>query len=110
MSPTVTVRMSVEGDDLDKLTPGFNIRADVEIGRKTDVLTVPVESLIRDRGRDCVLRLENDVASIVPVTLGLQGATTVEIVAGLEAGDIIAVNPNPDIKDGNRVTVKTHTP
>ncbi len=110
MSPTVTVRMSVEGDDLDKLTPGFNIRADVEIGRKTDVLTVPVESLIRDRGRDCVLRLENDVASIVPVTIGLQGATTVEIVAGLEAGDIIAVNPNPDIKDGNRVAVKTHTP
>ena len=110
MSPTVTVRMSVEGDDLDKLTPGFNIRADVEIGRKTDVLTVPVESLIRDRGRDCVLRLENDVASIVPVTLGLQGATTVEIVAGLEVGDIIAVNPNPDIKDGNRVAAKTHTP
>ncbi len=111
MSPTVTVRMSVEGDDLDKLTPGFNIRADIEIGHKTGVLTVPVESLIRDRGRDCVLRLDkNEVVSIVPITLGLQGATTVEIVSGLEAGDTIAVNPNPDIKDGSRVAVKTHTP
>ncbi|HHW94302.1 MAG TPA: biotin/lipoyl-binding protein [Clostridiaceae bacterium] len=111
LSPTVTVRMSVEGDDLEKLTPGFNIRADIEIGHKIDVLTIPVESLIRDRGRDCVLRLsEKDVVNIVPVTIGLQSATAIEVVAGLDAGDTIAVSPNPDIKDGSRVTVKTHTP
>lgn len=111
MSPTVTVRMSVKGENLDKLTPGFNIRADIEIGHKTDVLTVPVESLIRDKGRDCVLRLgENDVVAIVPVRLGLQGATTVEIIEGIDIGDVIVVNPNPDIKDGSRVTVKNHTP
>ncbi|MBP6137171.1 MAG: biotin/lipoyl-binding protein [Clostridia bacterium] len=111
MSPTVTVRMSVNGENLDKLTPGFNIRADIEIGHKTDVLTVPVESLIRDKGRDCVLCLgENDVVAIVPVTLGLQGATTVEIIAGIALGDVVVVNPNPDIKDGSRVAIKNHTP
>ncbi len=110
-SPTVTIRMSVEGENLDKLTPGFNIRADIEIGHKTDVLTVPVESLIRDKGRDCVFRLgDNDVATIVPIVLGLQGAATVEIISGVDAGDIVIVNPNPDIKDGTRVAVKTHTP
>lgn len=111
MSPTVTVRMSVNGENLDKLTPGFNIRADIEIGHKTDVLTVPVESLIRDKGRDCVLCVgENDVVAIVPVTLGLQGATTVEIIAGIALGDVVVVNPNPDIKDGSRVAIKNHTP
>ena len=111
MSPKVTVRMSVNGENLDKLTPGFNIRADIEIGHKTDVLTVPVESLIRDKGRDCVLCVgENDVVAIVPVTLGLQGATTVEIIAGIALGDVVVVNPNPDIKDGSRVAIKNHTP
>ena len=111
MSPTVTVRMSVNGENLDKLTPGFNIRDDFEIGHKTDVLTVPVESLIRDKGRDCVLCLgENDVVAIVPVTLGLQGATTDELIAGNALGDVVVVNPNPDIKDGSRVAIKNHTP
>jgi len=53
---------------------------------------------------------ENDVVAIVPVTLGLQGATTVEIIAGIALGDVVVVNPNPDIKDGSRVAIKNHTP
>lgn len=111
MSPTVTIRMSVIGENLDKLTPGFNIRADIEIGHKTDVLTVPVESLVRDKGRDCVLRLDqDDVVTIVPVALGLQGATTAEILSGVDVGDVIVVNPNPDIKDGSHVAIKNHIP
>ncbi len=77
-----------EGEMISSETTGTIIK---EIGRKADVLCIPVGALYEsDKGP--FVYLENDgLLEMRYVTVGLEGDALVEITDGLEQGDIVAL-------------------
>ena len=54
-----------------------------------DVLTVPVSCVFRDDAGHYVYRMDDNEREKVYVEIGMEGATRVEIVSGLEEGDLV---------------------
>ena len=68
-------------------------------GATRKALTVPEAALARRGQMTSVLAVENGVARLRLVSM-----SGTEVLAGLSAGDVIIVNPPPDLTDGRRVT------
>jgi RND family efflux transporter MFP subunit len=86
--------------------------AQVRLGLPTDAATfrLPVNTLIfRSEGMRVGV-VKNGVVSLVPVTLGRDFGTTVEIVSGLKGGESVVVNPPDSLADGQAVTVAAPEP
>lgn len=83
------VEIEVTGSD-PRLRPGMTANVDITGIEKDGVLTVPIESVFRVNGRDIVYRMVNGSPQPVEVEVGLVDTQRVEILSGLEAGDVIA--------------------
>jgi hypothetical protein len=51
--------------------------------------------------------VRNGHAELVPITIGRDFGTTVEVVAGLHSTDQVIVNPSDSLTSGSRVQVST---
>ena len=73
----------------------------------TQSVTIPANTLLfRSEGlRVGVVR--NGQAELVPITIGRDFGTTVEVVAGLHPTDQVIVNPSDSLASGSRVQVST---
>lgn len=78
--------------DAAKPAPGMNARGQIITSSKPDVLTIPPRA-IRTSGTDQVVDRKNADGSIeeVVVTTGASDADKVEVLTGLEEGDIVLV-------------------
>ena len=103
-SRTLLAEIDLENRDGEILPGSF---AQVNLKLPTDAATfrLPVTTLIfRSEGlRVAVVR--NGVVAMVPVTLGRDFGSTVEIVSGLTGGEAVVVNPPDSLADGQAVTV-----
>ncbi len=88
--------VEVEVDHPDgRLRPGMSARCTIVIARRANVLRVPKQCVIRDKGKTTVNILTvtkqqgKDVENVTPreVTVGLEGDTHAEILSGLKAGE-----------------------
>lgn len=57
--------------------------------RREDTLVIPSAALRESRGRAYVRVMEDEVRREVDVRVGVRGATRVEILEGLSAGDVV---------------------
>jgi HlyD family secretion protein len=106
-----------QGINMDDLRPGLSCTAKVTTSNKPNVLTIPIQSLVqrdtaaeqaysKSKGKTSttaattkpnltqgvyVLKQEKDRLRVnfVPVTTGITGATDIEVLSGLNAGDEI---------------------
>jgi hypothetical protein len=62
-------------------------------------LRVPENAIVRRGQMTSVFVVENDTARLRLVSLAGQ-----EVLAGLSAGELVIVNPPPELADGRRVT------
>ncbi len=85
------------------LRPGMYADVFVVVREKGDALLVPEEALVRGNGRTNVLRVEDDVAHVCRVTLGVVGGGQAEVLDGVEEGDVIIVKGHYLVRDGDRV-------
>jgi len=86
---TVEVRLAVPQAPA-FLRPDMTVSVELVGGTKPDALVLP-SGAVRDADREApwVLALQDGRAVRVPVTLGLRGIGTVEILAGLKQGDAV---------------------
>jgi HlyD family secretion protein len=70
------------------------------------VLKAPQGAVFRYRERWAVYRISDGVAHLNPVDVGHRGESEVEIVAGLEPGASVAVQPGDRVKEGARVEAR----
>lgn len=79
---------------------GMTAEASFIVERRTDVLVVPNEYIRLDRDRNKayvdVVTDDGQVATDVEVVLGLVGENTSEILSGISAGDVLAVDLGGD--------------
>lgn len=89
-----------------KLIAGVTAKAKIEIEKRADVLSVPIDSILEDpsTGESYVMVLNGTTLTKVPVELGLEGDFNVEISSGkLKADDRVVLNPTFDMTDGMQV-------
>lgn len=91
-----TVQVDLDDENLDaSLRPGMNTTIKIEVGKLTNVLTIPQPALERKKEKYFVWLVTGDGAVAREVHIGANNLTHVEIASGLSAGDRIYLVPPP---------------
>lgn len=86
---------------------GQRAEAYIEVDRENDVVLLPVNLIVNRESQFGVFVNSNKVAKWQPIEIGLRNRDIVEIVSGLDAGDVIVtpVNESAAIRSGRKVTL-----
>ena len=106
-SRTLLVEVEVENRN-GPLLPGAYVRVHLTLPQAVNAVTVPANTLLfRSEGlRVGVVR--NGRAELVPVTIGRDYGSSVEVMSGLQPTDPVIVNPSDSLISGTNVHV--HAP
>jgi HlyD family secretion protein len=126
------VRVRIEGERI-PLKPGMSANVDIEVGAKPDVLSVPIQGVVKrelsDEGEhdsahadsasteerpppeeeEGVFVVEEDRARFRPIETGISDETDIEVISGLREGDTVVTGPYKilaRLEDGRRVQVE----
>ena len=105
-SRTLLVEMDV-ANPTGEILPGAYAEVHLKLPSAASTLIIPVTSLIfRSEGlRVAVVR--NGHAVMIPITLGRDFGTEVEVVSGLDASEKVITNPPDSLVDGQAVRSAT---
>ncbi|MCZ7593568.1 MAG: efflux RND transporter periplasmic adaptor subunit [Hyphomicrobium sp.] len=96
-----TYRIKVALPDDTVLLPGMSVEANVITREKAGALLIPVAALQGSR----VFVVDGDRVRARKIEVGIRGARSAEVVAGLSEADRIALPPPGGLTDGARVRV-----
>lgn len=102
---TMEVEADVKNPDL-KLVPGMYATVSVTTEERSQVLTLPMEALSRQKSTTVFLINKNGEIEERTVTTGMESPTEVEIVSGLNEGDTIMVGNRAQVRVGQKVSPK----
>jgi len=89
------------------LLPGGYAQVHLQVKVTGDRLAVPVNALLfRSEGLRAVVVDANHRTHLKPLTIGRDYGTTLEVLQGLEAHDLIVLNPADSLEEGQEVRVK----
>jgi RND family efflux transporter MFP subunit len=108
-SRTLLTEIDVPNPD-HALSPGLYCMVELKIPQKTPSLIVPSEAIIFNRDGLSVAVVEDGVAHIRKISLVRDLGTSVEVNAGVSKGDQVIMNPQVDLTDGRKVTIRTPAP
>jgi len=101
-----TIKITVEVRDYPPTTrPGDFVEVSIVTDRHTDALLVPRVAVVTERGQRSVYVVEGDTAHQRPVTVGFEDDAHAEIVAGLEPGELIVIQGQRTLREGQPVSV-----
>jgi len=89
-SKVAQVKLTLTDTGGQPLRPGMRFRGEIETGRAAGVVLIPVEAVFVTAAGPVAYRVRGDDVTAVPLTLGRRNATTIEVTAGLAAGDRVA--------------------
>jgi RND family efflux transporter MFP subunit len=85
------------------LRPGMSAEVSLIVGESARAIVVPRDCVVEDRDKRVVYAVVNDAIEIRDVELGAEERGRVEIVSGVEEGDLLVVAGQTDLADGQRV-------
>lgn len=89
-----------------ELRPGMYATVRIGIERKEDALLVPAEAVVREKANAFVFMVVDQKAKKMPVKIGFNDGTNVEILSGLNADQSVILLGTRTFVDGQPVTVK----
>ncbi len=78
------------------LKPGMSAEVEIAMPRRENVLAIPTEAILIDHGYDVCFVVHEDSLERRQVKLGNTTSDLVEVTQGLEAGEEVVLNPQPD--------------
>jgi RND family efflux transporter MFP subunit len=104
VSRTLLVEVDVDNPK-GRLLPGSYVSVHLKLPQTLPVLTIPSNTLLfRSEGlRVAVVR--DGQAQLLPITMGRDFGSTVEVVAGLNRSDSVVLNPSDSLISGTTVRV-----
>jgi RND family efflux transporter MFP subunit len=104
VSRTLLVEVDVD-NPLGELLPGAYVFVHLQLPRAIASVTVPANTLLfRAEGLQVGV-VRDGQAQLVPVTIGHDYGTSVEILTGIQPGDQVIVSPSDSLTSGTRVRV-----
>jgi RND family efflux transporter MFP subunit len=108
VSRTLLVEVDMN-NNAEQVMPGSLAQVHFKVPPISATFVVPAAALIFRRDLRVGTVVKNsageDVARLVPVTIGIDDGATVQIVSGLASGDQVIQDPPDSLIDGERVTV-----
>ncbi len=100
------VPATIELDKPSSLIPGSQVSVEIVVQQRKQVVTVNFEAIQRSKGKPFVwIKNAENKAEKRKITLGLEGATKVEVKSGLKPGEkMILPLPDVTIKPGKLIT------
>ncbi|AGC69708.1 efflux transporter, RND family, MFP subunit [Thermoclostridium stercorarium subsp. stercorarium DSM 8532] len=95
-------------EGFDVLKPGLNVDCEIITHEKSGIPVAEFNIFLEDKDKNqYVMLIDKDNMTVHQkyVTLGIYSDMLVEIMDGLEPGDMVVVDPQPSLKDGDRVKV-----
>jgi membrane fusion protein (multidrug efflux system) len=89
-----------------KLRPGLFARVSLVLERRENALVAPEQAIVPMGRTPFVFRVVDGKAVMTPVQLGLRRPGQVEILDGLNAGDLVVTDGQLKIRDGAAVAVQ----
>ncbi len=103
---TGTVKVTVEVfDQTRQLKPGMFVEVRIAIGQKENVLVIPRRAVVYKQNQAYVFVVNRGQVSEREVDLGLAEEDEVEVVDGLQEGDVVVEVGVEALKDGQRVEI-----
>lgn len=107
VSPTVdsTTRLGsvhIVVDDESGARAGMYASADI-IVTETSALALPLSAVTTDRNGSTARKVEDNVVKQVKIETGIQDGGFVEVVSGLEAGDMVVAKAGAFVRDGDKI-------
>ncbi|MDD4169498.1 MAG: efflux RND transporter periplasmic adaptor subunit [Desulfotomaculaceae bacterium] len=102
----VPVIIKIEGDP-EGLRPGYTVDLSITAVDRDMTLVVPYEAVVEIEGAKKVFVVENQVARLKDVIIGVDTALSTEILSGLSEGEIVVISPGKELLDGSRVKEMT---
>lgn len=96
------VECRIENTEND-LLPGTNVNAFIQTRKLDSVLLAPKEAIRSQQGTTGVYVVENDILVWKKIETGPSNVTNAVVLSGLNAGDLIALGPDTQLKPGARV-------
>jgi HlyD family secretion protein len=87
-----------------ELIPGTNVDAEIRTAVAPDALVIPKEALRHDASGDYVFVLKDGTVERRPVKTGISTVNRLQITAGLQEGDAVALPSDVPLASGTRVT------
>jgi RND family efflux transporter MFP subunit len=106
---TATRTMEVEADVANpnlKLVPGMYATVGLTTEQHKHVLTLPVEAVSRQKSSSVFLVNKNGEIEERTVTTGMETPSEVEILSGLNEGDLVMIGSRAQVKVGQKVSPK----
>jgi RND family efflux transporter MFP subunit len=103
-----TMRTEVQVDNRDgSLLPGMYAQVKFTLAEPRNSLIVPTSSLVIDHsGMHVVTVGEDKIVHFVPVTIGRDMGTEVEILRGIQGNDTLVASPSDLLHDGQSVEIR----
>ncbi len=87
----VHLTLSLEETDPERMRPGMRVRGEIEVDRHIDVILIPVEAVFRENGATVAYRRGLTGWRAVPLILGDRNSERVQVIEGLEPGDLVSL-------------------
>lgn len=100
--PKVEIKIKILNAD-ENLDFGYEAEANIIIDSQQDVLVVKNESIKKEDNKEYVYLLKNNAAKKTYVETGLTDGYLINIISGLNEGDVVIVNPPFDLTDEMKV-------
>ena len=100
-----TARVHIDDPD-DHLIIGLDAKLKIELGKKTDVLKVPIAAVNSDSKGDFVYVFSKDKLQKKYVKTGISSKKNVEIIKGLKEGETVVTTIDTTIEDGMKAAEK----
>ena len=85
---------------------GMKGDATIEVSSIQNALTIPVEALFNENGKNFVYKVESNKLAKTDITIGATTDTEVEVLQGLAKGDVVALSGPTQYTDGMTVRVE----
>ena len=88
---------------------GFDVDVRIELSRLEDVIVIPVESVVYDKGKYFAYTYNENEHTVKrqSIEVGILDETNYEITSGLKEGEKVIKSPDPAMADGDKVAEKT---
>jgi HlyD family secretion protein len=93
---------SVTNDRLD-LLPNTTVDVRIQVSQRSGTLAVPRGAIFIEGDKRYVYRVENDRVRRKSVTVGIANPTRIEILSGLNEGDVVALPGEVALKENMRI-------
>jgi membrane fusion protein (multidrug efflux system) len=101
-----TIKVTVEVTRYPPTTrPGDFVEVSIVTDAHTDSLLVPRIAVVTERGQESVYVVDGDTARQRPVDVGFEDDDHAEILSGIEPGELVVIQGQRALRDGQPVTV-----